>query len=202
MPKLGMEPLRRAAVIRAAQECIAQYGFEETTMLQIADKAGCSTGTVNHYFKNKEDVLLTAIRAASWTVGRRMRQVLRETANPWRRLDRIIALSLPDSPNERREWDIALVLWSKVTKHPKLREQYQKRFESWFGLLKSIIEDGIQQGVFRPQEPDLATLALLGIIEGLGLHATLDNPKVGPEQMRLACSFSIRALLANLGAGI
>ena len=55
MPKLGMEPIRRAAVIRAAQECLAEYGYESTTMQAIAQRANCSTGTVNHYFKNKED---------------------------------------------------------------------------------------------------------------------------------------------------
>ena len=75
MPKVGMEPIRRAAVIRAAQECIAEAGFENTTMVAIARRAHCSTGTVNHYFKNKEDVLVSAIRAASWSVGQRMRSV-------------------------------------------------------------------------------------------------------------------------------
>ncbi len=197
MPKVGMEPIRRAAVIKAAQECIAEFGFENTTMQAVAAKAGCSTGTVNHYFKNKEDVLISAIRTTSWSVGRRMRQVMNETNNPWRRLDRIITLSLPDSPEDRREWQISLNFWVKAIHNEPLRQLNERRFTSWFTLLKSILEDGIQQGVFRSLDAELATLSLIGIIDGLGIHAALGNPAVTPEQMRLACSHSIRALLAN-----
>ncbi len=197
MPKLGMEPIRRTAVIRAAQECIAEDGFENTTMLAIAHKAGCSTGTVNHYFKNREDVLVSAMRAASWSVGRRMRAVLQETNNPWRRLDRIIALSLPDSLQDRREWYISLNFWVKAIKNPHLRELNEARFASWFDILRGIIEDGIAQGHFRALDPQLATLSLIGLIDGLGVHAALGNENVTVERMRLACSYSIRALLAN-----
>ncbi len=197
MPKLGMEPIRRAAVIKAAQECIAEKGCENTTMIDIAKKAGCSTGTVNHYFSNKEDVLVTALRAASWAVGRRMRRVIQETANPWRRLDRIIAISLPDSPEDRREWQISLQLWVQSISNEKLSQLNRRRTVGWFGLLRTIIEDGIAQGAFRPQDPELAALALAGIINGLGIQASLDNSLVSVEQMRLACSYSIRGLLSN-----
>ncbi|HEX2916441.1 MAG TPA: TetR family transcriptional regulator C-terminal domain-containing protein [Chloroflexia bacterium] len=196
MPKLGMEPIRRAAVIKAAQECIAEEGFENTTMMGIARRANCSTGTVNHYFKNKEDVLVSAMRAASWAVGQRMRQVMQETTNPWRRLDRIIALSLPDSPEDRREWYISLTFWVKAINNGNLRKLNEQRYGSWYRLLKEIVEDGIQQGSFRSIDPELATLSLIGIIDGLGLHASLGNVNVTPEKMRLACSHSIRALLA------
>lgn len=197
MPKLGMEPIRRAAVIKAAQECLAEFGYENTTMQAIAQRANCSTGTVNHYFKNKEDVLVSAMRAASRSVGERMRQVMRETANPWRRLDKIIALSLPDSPEDRQEWYISLTFWVKAINDPNLRHLNEVRFASWFDLLKAIIVDGIRQGSFRSLDPDLATLSLIGIIDGLGVHAALGNENVTIEKMRLAGSYSIRGLLAR-----
>ncbi len=197
MPKLGMEPIRRAAVIKAAQECLAEYGYETTTMQAIAQRANCSTGTVNHYFKNKEDVLISAMRSASRSVGERMRQVLEETANPWRRLDRVIALSLPDSPDDRREWYISLTFWVKAINNPNLRHLNEVRFGSWFNLIRSIIEDGIRSGTFRSLDPDMATLSLIGIIDGLGVHASLGNENVTIEKMRQAGSYSIRALLAR-----
>ncbi|MBN9388515.1 MAG: TetR family transcriptional regulator C-terminal domain-containing protein [Chloroflexi bacterium] len=197
MPKLGMEPIRRAAVIKAAQECLAEYGYENTTMQAIAQRANCSTGTVNHYFKNKEDVLISAMRSASRSVGERMRQVMEETANPWRRLDKIIALSLPDSEDDRREWYISLTFWVKAINNPRLRHLNEVRFGSWFELIRSIIEDGIRSGTFRSLDPDMATLSLIGIIDGLGVHAALGNENVTIEKMRLAGSYSIRALLAR-----
>ena len=50
MPKLGMGPIRRAQIFRAATEVIAKESFSGTTLKKVADAAGVSTGTVNHYF--------------------------------------------------------------------------------------------------------------------------------------------------------
>ena len=50
MPKLGMEPIRRAQVIRAVIESVADEGLEALTMDGVAKKARISKGVVNYYF--------------------------------------------------------------------------------------------------------------------------------------------------------
>jgi len=62
-PKVGQKQMRRAQVINAALECLAEKGFEELTLDIVADKAGVSKGILMYYFENKKDLLLQSFRA-------------------------------------------------------------------------------------------------------------------------------------------
>src|SRR5579871_1768403 len=57
MPKLGMGPIRREQICRAAARVIAAHGFAGTTMRMVADEAQVSTGMLNHYFANRMAML-------------------------------------------------------------------------------------------------------------------------------------------------
>ncbi|MDJ1016636.1 MAG: transcriptional regulator BetI [Paracoccaceae bacterium] len=62
MPKLGMEPIRRAALIDAAIAEIGEAGSLDVTVSRIARRAGVSSALAHHYFGGKDDILLAAMR--------------------------------------------------------------------------------------------------------------------------------------------
>ena len=62
MPKLGMEPIRKAQLMAAAFECIHEYGFPGTTIARVSEKAGVSVGVTSHYFGSKEGLLEATMR--------------------------------------------------------------------------------------------------------------------------------------------
>ena len=51
---------RRAAILRAANFCFAEYGYKRAKVELIAERAGVSKGLVFFLFKNKQE-LLTAV---------------------------------------------------------------------------------------------------------------------------------------------
>ena len=61
VPKLGMGPIRRQQICRAAAAVVAREGFAGTTMRMVAEEAGVSTGMLNHYFANRADLLTQAL---------------------------------------------------------------------------------------------------------------------------------------------
>ena len=60
MPKLGMEPIRRAQIRKAAVKLISKRGFEGTTLWDVAIAARISTGTISHYYDSKLEMLIDA----------------------------------------------------------------------------------------------------------------------------------------------
>ncbi|SDE44683.1 choline-binding transcriptional repressor BetI [Limimaricola pyoseonensis] len=62
MPKLGMEPIRRAALVKATIEEIGVQGSLDVTVAQIARRAGMSSALAHHYFGNKDQIFLAAMR--------------------------------------------------------------------------------------------------------------------------------------------
>ena len=50
MPRIGMEPLRRKALIAAAIDAIHDRGMGQVTMGEIARRAGVSAALAHNYF--------------------------------------------------------------------------------------------------------------------------------------------------------
>ena len=62
MPKVGMQPIRREQLIRAAVTTIDQIGLSDTTIAQVAGAAGLSSGIVSHYFGDKSGLISATMR--------------------------------------------------------------------------------------------------------------------------------------------
>jgi len=93
MPKLGMEPLRRKALIDAAIAAIGDRGTLDVTMSDIAGRAGVSSALAHHYFGAKEDLLLATMRHLLADLGRDSVVALRNAKTPRERISAIIAVN-------------------------------------------------------------------------------------------------------------
>ena len=62
MPKVGMEPIRRSALVQATIEEIGAAQTLDVTVGQIAKRAGMSTALAHHYFGGKDQIFLAAMR--------------------------------------------------------------------------------------------------------------------------------------------
>ena len=60
MPKIVDHGERRREVLDATWRVIARCGLEGTTVRRIAEEAGYSQGVLAHYFRDKNDILVSA----------------------------------------------------------------------------------------------------------------------------------------------
>ena len=75
MPKLGMEPLRRAALVEATIHEIGTHGTLDVTVGAIAKRAGMSSALAHHYFGGKEQIFLAAMRHTLTVFGAEVRRL-------------------------------------------------------------------------------------------------------------------------------
>ncbi len=97
MPKLGMEPVRRKALIDAAILAIGERGSLDVTMSEIAGRAGVSPALAHHYFGAKDELLQATMRHILSELGADLRAALASAATPRERLDAILAVNFSDS---------------------------------------------------------------------------------------------------------
>jgi AcrR family transcriptional regulator len=62
MPKIVDHDARREQIALVACRVVAQYGFDQATIVRIAREAGYTTGMVAHYFDTKQDIIVAALR--------------------------------------------------------------------------------------------------------------------------------------------
>ena len=102
MPKLGMEPIRKAALVKATIVEIGRAGSLDVTVGQIARRAGMSPALAHHYFGSKEGMFLAAMRHILTLYGAEVRGALATADGPEARLRAILAASFSPA-NFRRE---------------------------------------------------------------------------------------------------
>lgn len=97
MPKLGMEPIRRAALVKATIAEIGAAGTLDVTVGKIARRAGMSTALAHHYFGGKDQILLAAMRHILVMFADEARGRIAAAKTPAARLDAIICASFAPS---------------------------------------------------------------------------------------------------------
>lgn len=176
MPKVGMEPIRRAALVEATIVEIGTAGTLDVTVSQIAKRAGVSSALAHHYFGSKERIFLAAMRSVLTEYGAAVRIALATAATPRARLEAVIAAGF-GVQNFRREviaaWLNFYVLASTSEEARRLLAVYRRRLHS------NLVHD------LRPLVGDHApTIAerIAGLIDGLYLRAALSDRGVSGER--------------------
>jgi AcrR family transcriptional regulator len=195
------EAARRTQVLRAARERIVAVGYERVTMRDIADTAGVSTGTVVHYFHDKESVLAAALLDKIQDTGIAFRAALTGADSAWERLERLVEASIPASDEVRDEWRLWLTFWGEATRNERFRSVSERQHRRWTLFLARILRDGVNAGEFATIDLEAAATQVAALIDGLAVQATLGNPALPPIQMRRLCLDAIRRLvLPNTGS--
>lgn len=166
MPKLGMEPIRRAALVKATIDCIGQQGSLDVTVSQIARQAGMSSALAHHYFGGKDQIFLAAMQAILRDFGVEVRSRLQTATTPRARAEALIAASFAPSCFDPATVSAWMTLYAQAsTQAPMhgLLRIYQRRLQS--NLTHAL----------RPLSPDPVAdaITLSALIDGLYLRAAL-----------------------------
>ncbi|MEZ5887697.1 MAG: transcriptional regulator BetI [Paracoccaceae bacterium] len=133
MPKVGMEPIRKEALVKATILEIGRTGSLDVTVSQIAKRAGMSSALAHHYFGSKEQIFLAAMRHILSLYGAEVRGALAMAEGPRARLTAILRASFT-AVNFRREvigaWLNFYVLAQTVPEAKRLLRVYQARLHT------------------------------------------------------------------------
>jgi len=185
MPKLGMGPIRREQICQAAASVIAREGFAGTTMRMVAEEAGVSTGMLNHYFANRQDLLTQALVFVSERNQTRVREAIEGIPAG---IDRLAALiDAAFAPDERaRTWRVWINAYGEAVRLPELRHTIESRLHEWYDIIDEALE-----GVAPDRESGtipwswLLDAMLNGLaIQALTSEAALDGAKIRDEIVR------------------
>ncbi len=167
MPKLGMEPIRRSALIKATIAEIGHVGSLEVTVSRIAKRAGMSSALAHHYFGSKEAMFLASMRHVLTLYGAEVRGALVAAHGPEARARAVIRASF--SPGSfRREvisaWLNFYVLAQTQPQARRLLAVYQRRIVS--NLRHAL------RPLMGARAPEVAQ-SIAALIDGAYLHAVL-----------------------------
>lgn len=175
MPKVGMEPLRRAALIEATIAEVGRAGTLDVTVARIAHRAGASSALAHHYFGGKEQLFCAAMRHILKLFGAGVRDVLATADGPRARLEGIVRASFEPS-NFRRE---VVAAWMNFYVQAQVSEPVGRLLRVYRRRLRSNLLHELRPLV-GPRAPDVAE-TLAALIDGAYIRAALSPGEIGGE---------------------
>ncbi len=142
MPKLGMAPIRREQICRAAARVISEQGFAGTTMRMVADEAGVSTGMLNHYFSNRMEMLEETLVFVSIRQQEREAGSIEGVEPGEKRLRALVRSVLPTDQDTTEAWRVWIAAHGASVRLPHLRALMASRNGLWLQILRRAL-DGV-----------------------------------------------------------
>jgi len=188
MPKLGMQPIRRKALVQATIVEIGATGSLDVTVGQIARRAGMSSALAHHYFGGKDQIFLAAMRHILTAYGQTIRAALVGATDPRDRLNRILRANFAPAnfrPEVSGAWLTFYVHAHTVPEAERLLRVYQRR-------LRSNLLHGLRP-LCGARAEEVACL-LGALIDGLYLRTALGQGPDGPAAADQVCDVLDRLL--------
>lgn len=185
MPKLGMEPIRREALVRATIAELGKAGTLDVTVSQIARRAGVSSALAHHYFGGKDQIFLAAMRRILADFARDVRHELGGAV----RSDRAAAIVRASfsrssfTPEAVGAWMCFYGMAQKNDEALHLWQIYHRR-------LRSNLIHALRPFCDRPAE---AADTIGALIDGLYIRAALD-PRLSPDDAQTQALAVLRGL--------
>ena len=145
---------RRKMIIDAAERVFLKYGFEETTMKDIADESELSKGTLYLYFKNKNELCLAIYNRGLINITNKFKKLF---ASDKTTIDKITEIPIVffDYIEKYPEYYNAFM---NFRSHGKHCNNSSKRLEACLikntkinEMLSALIEDGKEKGLIKEE---------------------------------------------------
>jgi TetR/AcrR family transcriptional regulator, transcriptional repressor of bet genes len=174
MPRIGMEPVRRKALIAAAIDAIHARGMAQVTVGEIARRAGVSAALAHHYFGGKDQLLLATMRHLLAELGEEVQSRLVAATTPQERIAAIVRGNF--APCQFRPAVISawLAFYVQAQNDPEARRLlrvYRRRLES--NLLHAL-----HDLTTRPRAAAIAEM-IAALIDGAWIRRSLADD--GPD---------------------
>ena len=137
---------RRARLTEVLLDVVAEGGLEAATIRTVAAAAGVSIGTVQHYFKTKDDMLGHAYRTVGKEIGDRAEQEA-EGATSWKAAIRAILLELlPLDERRAKGYRVSVAFAARATWNPELGAELRKDLKELQDIFVDMLSPGRRPG--------------------------------------------------------
>jgi TetR/AcrR family transcriptional repressor of bet genes len=178
-----MEPIRREQICRAAATVIAREGFAGTTLRKVAEEAGVSTGMLNHYFTNRQDLLTQTLVFVSERTQALGREAMEGIPPGWARLRALLDAALPGDVRLNEGWRVWINAYGEAVHLAELRHTIEMRLQLWYPMLdhalEGLVPPTLEGGIPWSWRLDAVLSGLA--IQSLTSEAPLDSERIREE---------------------
>jgi TetR/AcrR family fatty acid metabolism transcriptional regulator len=153
-------------ILDSAVDVIAERGYFKSPVSEIAKRAGVADGTVYLYFKNKDEVLRTAIDRTFAKFYKQIEDAFATLTDPREQLEYIAAVHL-DSHRVNRS--MVVLMQTEMRQSAKFIEEFSHHhLVKYIQIVREVVRRGQEEGSFRRDVSDgVVAHCMFGAIDEL-----------------------------------
>lgn len=186
MSKIVDVEQRRLELAHAAATVIAERGVAGTSMRTVASQAGWTTGTLAHYFSNKQELL--AFTLATSLKQRRAKRAECDGLDAADAVRTLLGIALPHDEEGRLHWSVTVAFAAHAASDSDLQRVQRNAYRDFRSHLVSLLVDA-------PMTLDGATVEaerLIALVDGIALQALFDPEAWPPSRQFDALDAGLR----------
>lgn len=178
--------VRRDQMLAAAAALIAERGFGDTRIADVAKRVGASPALVIYYFGTKESLLTEALRWSEGSFYTATEEMLRSTTRLRERLEILAEWTLVSDKQSSLtgDWGLWFDLWAQAFRHPEVKKDRAELDAQWRDLIARVVRDGIEAGEVGKVDVDGFAVMWAALLDGLVVQVALDDPVVTVDVAR------------------
>src|SRR5436305_8537944 len=185
---------KKREILDAASRVFRRRGLQATGMRDIAAELGMAVGNLYYYFKDKEELLAFVQEdalAGLLEIAARVRETgLRADARLFRLIEEHVVRLNEGTPGSLAHLEVEAL-------GETLRREVQERRDEYERAFRDTIKEGTMAGVFRPVDPKLSALAILGAVNWTVKWFRPDGRKSAREIGREQAELLVRGVMAD-----
>jgi AcrR family transcriptional regulator len=153
---------RRADIVRCFTEMVAERGYDEVSVRDVAEALDISKGTILHHFRSKESLLE---ELHSDYMRRRLaeaREFLATTEDPAEQLQ-LIVYQLMLAQQDDRAATVAFAREIVRFAEEDVMAEVRRMRDEYSALVTEIVRRGVERGAFLEVDPSLTALQVFGM---------------------------------------
>jgi len=183
--KERLREVRAELILDVAEEMLAEKGYHDTSMDEIAARAGVAKGTLYQHFPSKEDLVFALFERNLVLFEQAVGQAARAPLVARAKLERILSYVYQErrGPHAR----LLQLLYQNMEIRKGLLEkkgQLRDHMERVAGQIRTILEEGKAEGAFDPAiSTELMLLTFMSLLSLSTREHLLAQEQVLPEEL-------------------
>ncbi|MFZ4863781.1 TetR/AcrR family transcriptional regulator [Sphingobacterium sp. Mn56C] len=164
---------KQIEILKIAQDLFGSYGYEATSVREIAQAAGINVAMINYYFGSKDNLMEIIVKraASSYMMDA---SIFDKEQDPILRLELMIEHYVQTKINNSHVYQI-IASEANLKKRIINSDAFKELRSHNINLIKEVISYGCEKGVFKYYDPILIHATMIGTFMNFKINKVVFN---------------------------
>ncbi len=163
----------RKILLTAASRIFARYGYQKTTVDDLAKSAGKGKSTFYYYYKSKEEIFKDVIEKEAQILRMKLIESISVEGDALKKMKKYVITRLSSFDSLVNFYS---ALKDEALEHFDFIEKIRSKYDTeQVNIIKMIFMEGIKNKVIELDDIDMAAESLAVVLKGLEYHLIFDK---------------------------